>query len=56
MQMAFDWVIDQAIVFHADVDYTRDYEIITQDVADPVTGIVPQYDQAFAATAAGLQD
>ncbi len=45
MQAAFDEVFDQAIVFHAFTDYMRDYEVVTYSVADPRTGIQPQYDR-----------
>jgi hypothetical protein len=45
IQEAFDWVFDQAIVFHAYTDYMRDYEIITYAAAAVSTGIAPQYDR-----------
>ena len=40
---AFDDVFDQALVFHAYTDYMRDYELVIQASADPVTGIPTEY-------------
>ncbi|MEU8080701.1 hypothetical protein AB0B31_35225 [Catellatospora citrea] len=42
IQMAFDDVFDQALVFHGFTDYMRDYDVFIYAIADPRTGIAPQ--------------
>lgn len=45
IQLAFDDVFDQALIFHGFTDYMRDYELITYATADPSTGIQPSFDR-----------
>ena len=43
IQVAFDDVFDQAVVYHGFAAYMRDYEIFIHAAADPRTGITPRH-------------
>jgi hypothetical protein len=43
IQRAMDDVLDQALEFHGDADYIRDYEMCIYATADPRTGIAPEH-------------